>query len=157
LSRILNLNSIIRLDAISLNCNESNYKIILINLVNFQLYRVLLINSRKLLNNNKQFNSIDIISRTKLIYIWLTLYIYDFNNCFLFVAIIVIIVAFIFAFIFLYFNSCFFVACNCCICVCYSLEKIFNYCIKYVCKLKKIETKLTIYNRDLILLLRICF
>jgi len=106
----------------------------------------------------------------------------NFNNCFLFVVVIAIVVvvvvalafalafalvfAFVFAFIFLasifVFLASFalFFSSLSLIIILFAFHAFFNSLlnrnIERTCKLKKIKTRLTIYNSNLILLLRIC-
>jgi len=142
------------------------------------LYKVLLVYSRKLLNNNKQLNSINVISKTKLTCVQINC-LHNFDNCFLFVVVfVIVVVAFVFAFAFVFvFVSIFLVSTFVSlaslalslvflllivllIVILLALVALLNSFssrnIKCTCELKKIETKLTIYNSDLILLLRIC-
>jgi len=130
------------------------------------------------LNNNKQLNSINVVLKIKLIYMQ-TNCLRNFNKHFLSIVIVAIVVvafafAFAFAFIFVsivfalififlalilaffaFFVSLLFVV------ILFALfaffDLLFSRNIEHIYKLKKIETKLIIYNNCLILLLRICF
>jgi len=142
------------------------------------LYKILLTYFRKLLNNNKQLNIIDVISRTRLIYIQ-TNCSRNFDNRFLsiivvaIVATIVVALAFAFAFAFVlafvffaltlvsFISFALFFASLSSIIILLAfvafLDFLLNRNIKRTCELKEIKIKLTIYNNNLILLLRICF
>jgi len=129
------------------------------------------------LNNNKQLNNINVVSRTRLTCVQINC-LRNFNDRFLFVIVVVTITIVVVAlmstlasismFAFVLFILTFvsfvsfalFFACLLSITILFAfvvfLNSLLNYNIKRICELKKIKTKLTIYNSNLVLLLRIC-
>jgi len=140
------------------------------------LYRVLLAHSCELLNNSKQLDSISVVSRTKLTCVQANRSC-NLNDCFLFVVVVVVVVAIVvifasilalalvFAFVFFASTFIFFaslassLASLLSIVILLALVALFDSfldCnIKRICESKEIETRLTIYNSDLILSLRV--